>query len=297
MKIKESKKRMFFLCFNYIFVGLVTLTCIIPILNVLAMSFSSAEYINSGKVGLLPKGFTLAAYQFVLKNEKFWIAAWVALKRVLIGVPINVILSLLIAYPLSKDEKQFPARKYYSWFFIVTMVFSGGLVPTYILVNNLKLMDTIWALILPTSVNVFNTLVLMNFMRGIPKPLEEASMLDGAGQFTIMVKVFLPLAKPAIATVTLFNLINHWNSWYDGLLYNNYVEHYPLQTYLQSVINSVTDMNLLQTNVNDMLLRQAVTGRNLSAAQIFISVVPIIIIYPYLQKYFTTGLVMGSVKE
>jgi len=297
MKIKESKGRRVFIAVNYLFVGIVTISCIIPIINVLATSFSSAQYINAGSVSLIPKGFTTAAYRFVLQNPKFWASVWVTVKRVLIGVPLNVIMSILIAYPLSKDEKQFPARKYYSWFFVITMIFSGGMVPTYILVNKLNLMDTVGALVLPTAVNVFNTLILMNFMRGIPKPLEEACMLDGAGQFTILWKVFLPLSKPAIATVTLFNLINHWNSWYDGLLYNNYVDHYPLQTYLQSMIQSVTDMNLLQTNINDMMLRQSVTGRNLSAAQIFISVIPILVIYPYLQKYFTSGLVMGSVKE
>ncbi|MDY3919958.1 MAG: carbohydrate ABC transporter permease [Candidatus Limivivens sp.] len=297
MKIKESKGRRAFLVCNYIFVGLITISCLIPILNILATSFSSPEFINAGKVGLLPKGFTTSAYQFVLKNAKFWKALAITFERVLIAVPVNVGLSILVAYPLSKDELRFPARKYYAWFFIITMVFSGGVVPTYILISKMKLMDTIWALIMPTAVNVFNTLVLMNFMRGLPGALEEASMLDGAGQWTIMTRVYLPLCKPALATITLFNLINHWNSWYDGLLYNNYVENYPLQTYLQSLITSAQNLNLLQSDIKDMAMRQMITGRNLSAAQIFISIVPIMLVYPWLQKYFTTGLVMGSVKE
>lgn len=297
MKIKESKARKAFLIFNYIFIGLITLTCIAPILNLLAMSFSSAEFIKAGEVTFWPKGFTLKAYQFVLQTGDFWRAAFVSVKRVLIGVPLNLLLSVLLAYPLSKDEKQFPARKYYSWFFVVTMVFNGGVVPTYLLVNGLGLMDSLWSLILPTAVNVFNTLVLMNFMRGLPRALEEACMLDGASQLDILVKVYLPLSKASLATITLFNLINHWNSWYDGLLYNNYMSNYPLQTYLQNMISSLATSSILSSNMQDAVMKMAVTGRNLSAAQIFISIIPVMCVYPMLQKYFTTGLVMGSVKE
>lgn len=297
MKIKETKSRKLFILCNYLFIGAVTVSCLIPIINILATSMSSAEYINAGEVGLWPKGFTLYAYQYVLENIRFWRALAISGLRIVIAVPVSVALSILIAYPLSKDGKDFPERKYYSWFFIVTMIFSGGMIPTYLLVNQLKLMDTIWALVLPYAVNVFNTLVLMNFMRGIPKPLEEASKLDGAGPLVILLKVYLPLCKPALATITLFNLVNHWNSWYDGLLYNNYIEHYPLQTYLQSLITSAQNMSLLQSDIKDMAMKQLITGRNLSAAQLFIAVLPIMLIYPYLQKYFTTGLVMGSVKE
>lgn len=297
MKIKETKARRVFIVCNYILIAFITISCAIPVVNILATSFSSPEFINSGQVGLWPRGFTTYAYQFVLENERFWTALQVSGMRVLIAVPLSVLMSLLIAYPLSKDTDAFPKRKYYSWFFIITMIFSGGLVPTYLLINSLNLFDTIWALVLPSAVNVFNTLVLMNFMRGIPKPIEESCKLDGAGHFTILFKIYLPLCKPAIATITLFNLINHWNSWYDGLLYNNYTENYPLQTYLQSLITSAQNINLLQSGINDMVMRQFVTGRNLSAAQLFIAIIPIMIIYPYLQKYFTTGLVLGSVKE
>lgn len=297
MSIKKSRYRRIFVVCNYIFISFITITCLVPIINILATSFSSPEYINAGKVSLAPKGFTLSAYQFVLGNAKFWKSLVITLKRVAIAVPVNVMLSILVAYPLSKDQTVFPERKYYAWFFIVTMVFSGGVVPTYILVSKLKLLDTVWALILPTAVNVFNTLVLMNFMKGLPKALEEAAMLDGAGQLTIMGKIYLPLCKPSLATIILFNLLNHWNSWYDGLLYNNYVDNYPLQTYLQTLITSAQNLNLLQSDIKDLAIRQMITGRNLSAAQIFIAIVPIMMVYPWLQRYFTTGLIMGSVKE
>ena len=183
-------------------IALITVSCIVPIVNVLATSFSSAEYINAGQVGLLPKGFTTAAYQFVLQDSRFWRSVWVTVERMLIAVPVNLIFTILVAYPLSKPENEFRHRKYYVAYFMVTMLFNGGLVPTYLLVYNLHLLDTIWALVLPGAVNVFNAIILMNFFRGLPKEIEESALIDGAGQFTILRKIILPLSKPSIATIT-----------------------------------------------------------------------------------------------
>ena len=218
-------------------------------------------------------------------------------ERIVIGIPLNIGLSILIAYPLSKSELVFRERKIYVTFFLITMIFSGGMVPTYLLVYNLKMIDTIWALVLPGAVNVFNTIVLMNFFRNLPKAIEESALVDGAGHLTIMMKIFLPLSKPSIATITLFSLINNWIAWFDGLLYNNFTEHYPLQTYLQTTITSSTEVNKVVNNIEDMMLRQSVTARSLTAAKIFIAIVPLMCAYPFLQKHFATGLVMGSVKE
>lgn len=281
---------------NYIFIGVITASCLIPIVHIFALSFSAKVYINSGAVGLLPKGFNVFAYRFVVENSRFWKALNHTLLRVVLAVPLSVCFSIMVAYPLSKDTYVFPARKRYTWFFVITMIFNGGLVPNYLLILHLGLMDTIWALVLPSSVNVFNTLVLMNYMRSLPGALVEAANLDGAGEFTVLLKVVLPLCKPAIATITLFNLLNHWNSWYDGLLYNNYVVNYPLQTYLQSIITSAQNLSLLQSDIKDMMMKTSVTGRNLSAAQLFVSIIPVLLIYPYLQRYFTKGLMLGSVK-
>lgn len=294
---KTSLSRKIFQIINVVVISIITISCLVPILNVLATSFSSAEYINAREVTLLPKGFTTAAYQFVLKDSRFWKSVLVSARRIVIGIPINLFLTILMAYPLSKSEEVFPKRKYYVLFFLITMLFSGGLVPTYLLVYNLNMLDTIWALVLPGAVNVFNTLILMNFFRNLPKAIEESALIDGASQFTIMWKIFIPLSKPSIATITLFSLINNWNAWFDGLLYNNYSTNYPLQTYLQTTLAASSEVNKLMGNIEDMLLRQAVTGRNLNAAKIFIAIVPLMCVYPFLQKYFATGLVMGSVKE
>lgn len=294
-KIKKTKGRRLFLTINYTVVALITLSCIIPLLNLLANSFSSSQAIIENKVGLLPVEFTLKAYNYVLGNAEFWTSVIVSFKRVLIGVPLNVLLIILVAYPLSKSELVFPSRKYYVAFMLVVMLFNGGLMPTYFIVAKTKLIDTIWSMILPGAVPIFSCIVLMNFFRGIPEELEESARLDGANQFQILIKIFLPLSKPSIATVTLFSLIGHWNSWFDGLIYSNYTQHYPLQSYLQTLVTSTTEA--LQTNdLKAIMELTQVNDTNMKAAQIFISIIPLMVVYPFLQKYFTAGLTLGSVK-
>lgn len=294
-KIKKSTGRKIFLCLNYVIVAIITLTCVIPLLNLLAMSFSSSQAIIENKVSLIPVDFTTKAYQYVLKNKEFWTSAVVSLKRVLIGVPLNVIMTMLVAYPLSKSEKVFPERKYYVAFMLTVMLFNGGLMPTYFIVAKTGLIDTIWSLVIPGAVPVFSCIVLMNFFRGIPEELEESARLDGANQFQILIKIFLPLSKPSIATVTLFSLVGHWNSWFEGLIYSNYTRNYPLQSYLQTLVVSTTE-TLRTSDLKTIMELTQVNDTNMKAAQIFISIIPLMLVYPFLQKYFTTGLTLGSVK-
>lgn len=296
MKEYKSKGRVVFNIFNYIFISFMMLSCLVPLIHILALSFSGAAYTDSNMVTLIPKGFTLAAYKYVMKNEMFWRAFGITLTRLVIGVPLGLLLTILAAYPLSKEEHYFPARKIYMWLFMFVMIFNAGLVPTYLLVKDLNLMDTIWALVLPMGVNVFNIVLMMNFFRGIPREIEESALVDGARQHTILWKLYLPLAKPSIATITLFTFMGHWNSWMDGRIYMNSTSNYPLQTYLQNVLQSSDQVLLNSNNMQSIVERMAVSGQNLRAAQLFISMVPLLLIYPFLQKYFTTGLVMGSVK-
>lgn len=294
-KIKLSTGRKIFLAADIIIILLLAVFCLLPIINLLAFSFSSSKAIIDNEVTLFPVQFTTQAYSYVLQNSKFWQSVSVSFLRVGIGVPVNVILTILVAYPLSKSAQQFPARKYYVAFMLFVMLFNGGLMPSYFIVAKTKLIDTIWALILPGAVPVFNCIVLLNFFRGLPGELEESAKLDGAGQGTIMTKIFLPLSKPAIATITLFSLINHWNAYFDGLIYSNHTQNYPLQSYLQTLVVSTTD--LIKNGDMEALMKLAsVNDVNLRAAQIFISIIPLMVIYPLLQKYFTTGLVLGSVK-
>lgn len=294
-KVKMSTGRKIFTIFNYIIVTVITLSCIIPILNVLAISFSSDVAIIGNKVGLYPVDFTLKAYQYVLNNLKFWVSALVTLKRVALGIPMNLLMTMLVAYPLSKSELMFPARKYYVTYMLFVMLFNGGLMPTYFIVAKTGLVDTIWALILPSGVPIFSAILMMNFFRGIPEELEDSARLDGANQFQIMTKIYLPLSKPSIATVSLFSLIAHWNSYFDGLIYANHTENYPLQSYLQTIVVSTAEAAQTK-DLKELLALTSVNDTNMQAAQIFISLVPLMLVYPFLQKYFTAGLTLGSVK-
>ena len=180
-------------------------------------------------------------------------------------------------------------------FFFIVFIFGGGLIPWYILMANLGLFDTIWALVLPLSTPVMSLVILMNFIREIPKEMEEAAMIDGAGHFRILVQILLPVLKPALATIGLFAFVHHWNSWVDGMLFMKQSANVPLQTYLQTLLVSMRD--IMRTSGGDYLrLLQMMSEQTGRAAQLFLGLVPMLMVYPFLQKYFTKGLVMGSVK-
>ena len=224
----------------------------------------------------------------------FWKSLAVSGLRILLAVPFSMIVCVLAAFPLSRLEHEFPARKFYIWVFVVPMLIGGGLIPSYMVVRDTGLIDSIWALILPYTVNVFNTILLMNFFRSLPKELEEAAYVDGATHWKVLRLIILPVSKPVLATVILYVIVNHWNSWFDGLIYMNSPDNYPLQTYLQTQVVSTNLMAL--ESLRDVRQIGMISDRTGKAAQIFLAAVPVLLIYPFLQKYFTTGIVMGSVK-
>lgn len=291
----ETRGVKIFRIFNYFFITIVSLTCFLPLLNTLAVSFSSPSVVATGKVYFWPKEFTTMAYEFAMQNGKFLRALQVSVLRCVLGVAINLTMMVMTAYPLSKAKKRFSARNFYMTFYVITMLFGGGLIPYYILVTRLGLINSIWSLVLPLSVPVYNMVILMNFMRGLPQELEEAAMIDGAGQFRILFSIILPVLKPALATVGLFSFVYHWNDWFTGALFMNDPRNYPLQTYLQTLLTNFNDM-LRQSGSNYYELLARMNEQTGRAAQLFLALIPTLIIYPFLQKYFTTGLVMGSVK-
>ena len=297
-KTKTSPSRKLFLVINYLVLTIVSLMCILPFINLLAISFSDKTAVAANAVSFWPVGFNTAAYEFILGNDQFLRALWISVQRTVLGVLVNIILIILTAYPLSKSTQDFRLRNVFSWFFVVTILFSGGLIPTYMVVKYTGLMDTIWALVLPGAVQVFNMLVVMNYMRSLPKELEEAAYIDGAGHFQTLFNVILPVCTPTLATVTLFSFVGHWNSWYDGMIYMNTVDKYPLQTYLQTIVINPEAFFRNATNISAELgnFLNLVSARTTNAAQLFLATIPILCVYPFLQKYFTTGLVMGSVK-
>ena len=295
MVYKTTGRRVFVAC-NAVVIALLTVVCVLPVWTILCYSFSSSAAVSGGQVTFWPVDFTIAPYRFVMTNERFWRAFGITCYRIALGVPVTMLMTVLAAYPLSKSVRAFKARKYYIVFFLIPMLFSGGLIPGYILIYNLGLLDSIWSLILPGAVPIGNVVLLMNFFRSLPDEIEEAALIDGAGYWKVLYRIILPLSVPSLATVCLFTLLGHWNAWFDGLLYMNRQEYYPLQSYLQTLIVDSRQLMKLTNNLEDLVARLQVSGQNLRAAQIFISMVPILCVYPFMQRYFTSGLVMGSVK-
>lgn len=293
--IARSTGEKIFNVVNYFIVIIVCIICALPIIHILAVSLSSNHYVSAARVGLIPMGFTLEAYEFAFLSGRFMQAFWVSVQRVVLGVGLNMILMILTAYPLSKSVSQFSARNYYMAFFAITMIFGGGLIPFYILIVNLGMLDSIWSLVLPGGLPVFSMIILMNFIRGLPPELEEAALIDGAGYFTVLFRIMLPVLKPALATVALFAFVFHWNEWLTGLLFMNDPNNYPLQTYLQTLLTNFREL-MRQLGAEQMQLIARMNERTGRAAQLFLGMIPILLIYPFLQKYFTKGLVIGSVK-
>lgn len=294
--MKPTKGQRIFAVFNYILLTLLALLCLLPMLNIVALSFSSRNMVNAGAVTFFPKEFTISSYLYMLQKSGLIPALLVTVKRLVLGVVLNLVMTISVAYPLSKSEKHFKSRKFYVAFFLITMIFNGGIIPTYLVIKQFNMLDTIWALILPNSVTMFYVLLMLNFFRGIPDEIEEAAVVDGAGWLTILLKIYLPLSLPSLATVTLFIIVGHWNEWFDGMIYNNHTDNYPLMTFLQyHVLNFKTsDLRPEQIAANPALAD--LEGRSIKSAGIVLCTLPVLVFYPFLQKYFVTGITVGSVK-
>lgn len=277
----------------YLTVIFMTMCCLFPLLNMVAISFSDKAAASANMVGLVPVDFTTSAYKTLLGESQFWVSFWISIKRVFLGTIINMILTILLAYPLSKSKREFKGHEVYMYIVIFAMLFSGGMIPIYLTIKSYGLLNSIWALILPGAVPVFNVILLMNFFKGVPKSLEEAAAIDGASKLTILLKIYLPISMPALATIILFCIVNHWNDFFSGLVYMNKTSMYPLQTYIQQL-----SVDMSQITDPEQLKRFAqVSNKTLDAAKIVVSTIPLLIIYPFLQKYFVSGIVIGAVKE
>lgn len=285
----NRKKMTLFNYVNGVFLLLLVIVCILPILHVIALSLSERIEAVAGNVTFYPIGFTLEAYRYVMEDSQFWTSLRVTLTRVLIGVPTNILLVVMTAYPLSKANSRFHARTFFSWLFVITMLFGGGTIPTYIVISKLGLMNTIWALTLPGAMNVSYMILIMNFFRGIPTEIEDAAVIDGANQLQILFRVYLPMSMPSLATIILFATVANWNCWMDGYMYMNTPDKYPLQTYLATILmESKNNVETLMTP--EQLIRMAkVSEKTIEAAQIFLAALPIMCVYPFLQKYYTKG--------
>ncbi|MBD5476594.1 MAG: carbohydrate ABC transporter permease [Lachnospiraceae bacterium] len=270
--------------------------CLLPLLNILAISLSGSAAVSANRVGVLPVDFTLTAYNKILSDGQFWRSFMISVIRVALALALNLAVTIPMAYAMTRTKKEFGARNIYMNLLIFAMLFNGGMIPTYILVRNLGLLNSIWSLVLPGALPIFNVIMLMNFFLGIPRSLEEAAFIDGATPFQVLIKIMVPCAKPSIATVSLFSIVGSWNDFFSGLIYMQKVENYPIMTYIQSL--NVDIQELLKGGATSSVLENVteLSNRNLNAAKIVVAVIPLLIIYPVLQKYLIGGMVMGSVK-
>lgn len=278
--------------FAYASLALFTLLVALPIINLIAVSLSGANSVTAGMVGLWPKDFQTDAFTYVLKSKQFFISLRVSTYMMFAGSFLGVLLAVMAAYPLSKPK--LPYRKPLLLAFVFTMMFSGGVVPQYLLIHELKLLNTVWAVIFPSITNVFNLLLVKNFFENLPEEIEESAKIDGASQRVILFKIFLPIAKPVIATIFLFYAVALWNEYFLSRLYYTNMSIAPLQVYLRTVIFEAMDPSGAFRLSNGSLVN--LSSLSIINATIILSMIPMVILYPMLQRYFTKGIVVGSVK-
>lgn len=294
MKKKNGlKKATLFDYVNTILLIAIAVIGICPFLHLIAVSFSSGNMTSQYLVGLYPREFSVEAFKEVFQDTRMLKAVNISILRVFLGTVITMTLTILTAYPVSLPQREFGARKFYVVYMVITMMFSGGLIPDYILKSELNMINSIWVLVIPGAIPISNVILIMNFFRGIPTSIREAAMIDGANDFRSLIQIYIPLSLPCFATLTTFCIIGHWNAWFDGMLFMRNADLYPLQTFLQAKIASINNIKNNQ-DVEQMLL---VSNRSLMYAYIGLSCIPIMLVFPILSKYVKSGLVLGSVKE
>jgi putative aldouronate transport system permease protein len=286
----KNKGRLFDV-FNYIFLMLVGCLMVFPLLHVLAKSFSSTHAINAGEVKLFPVDWTLMNYQVILGDTSIWRAFMVSIFITVVGTLINLILTASLAYPLSRSE--YTMRKGVLILILITMIFHAPLIPNYMVIKNLHLIDSLWVLIIPSAISAYNLFIMRSFFSALPTELIDSARMDGAGELRTMWSVILPLSKPVMATMGLFYAVSHWNSYSSALYFINTRALYPLQLRLREIVlsNDLGQAGSLLENVNE------VSPAGVQMAVIVVSVIPIIIVYPFLQKYFIKGMLIGSIKS
>ena len=278
--IKENR---IFNIINVAVLVVISLVCFLPFLNVISVALSTAGY----DINFTPKGFTFYNFQYVFTDPGFWRALAVSFFVVIVGTALSVMVMFSAAYALSKPD--FPGRKGIMVFFIITMIFSGGMVPNYIVVRELGLTGSPWALILPSVVQTYNLILIRSYLEGLPAELEESASIDGANSLQTMFKILLPVSMPCVASVSLFTAVTFWNNYTSALLYLGTSEKwYPLSLYILNYIQTPPDV----LDVGKEVIQKA----NIEAAMIVVSIIPILLIYPFVLKYFTKGVTVGAVK-
>ncbi|KRE44868.1 carbohydrate ABC transporter permease [Paenibacillus sp. Soil522] len=274
----------------------ISLLCILPIWYTLMVSLSQKSAAAAGIVSVWPIGFNLNSYMQIMKDAVFFNSFWVSIQRVVLGASLSFVVTVFMAYPLSKSTKEFRLRNVLMWILVFMMLFSGGLIPLYQTVKAYGLIDSVWVLVLSGGLPMFNVILVLNFFRNLPKELEESAFVDGAGPWYTLIKLIIPLSVPVLATVTLFSIVSHWNEFFSGLVFMTKPDNYPLQTYIQQMVVQM-DLTTINNDPETLKRLNELSNQTLNAAKIFIAMIPILVIYPFLQRFFVHGITLGSVKE
>lgn len=277
--------------FNIVFLGIIGLSMVLPLIHIVAQSLSNSVAINAGKVSFWPVGFTLGSYKLILQDPSIWIGFRNSVFITVFGTIINLMLTSMLAYPLSRPEYLY--RKSILILVLFTLVFSAPLIPNYLLVKQLGLLDTLWALLLPMAISSFNLFIMRSFFMNLPNELIDAAKIDGCGEFRIFFKIVLPLSKPAMATMGIIYAVAHWNRYADAVFYISDRALIPLQVRLREIV--FTDQFGQSDVISDQLLTLSPEG--IKMAVIVVATLPIMCIYPFLQKHFIQGMLVGSIKS
>lgn len=291
MSLKKKKKWTIGTIVNYLLLTLLAFICLYPFLNVLAYSVSGYNAVLSNRVTFYPVDFTLDAYKQILGRTQIWMAMRTTVIITAAGTLLSLVLTVFAAYALSRQD--LPGRKIFTVIILFTMYFGGGMIPTFLVVKGVGLYDTLGALFIPQSINVFNFIVMRTFFRNLPESLEEAARIDGASHMQSLVKIIIPLSLPILATIGLFYAVGYWNSYFDALLYIESPEKYTLQLRLRGLLFG-EELNNSGANLEG--IGTQVMTQSLKMATVAVSTIPILIVYPWLQKYFVKGVMIGSVK-
>lgn len=276
---------------NVILMILFIATIIIPFVYILSVSISDPQLVIRGQIWLFPKKITFISYQMVLKFQGFWLAYGNTAWYTIVGTAVGVLMTVISAYPLTK--RNLPGKNIYMIFLMITMYFGGGMIPFYLLLKDIHMLDTRWAIVLPGAVAVYYIIVVRTFIQGLPDSLMESAKIDGASDIAILIKIVIPLSKAVIAVITLYYAVGQWNSYMPALLYLNRSELYPVQVILQRILISVQGNKALEGVVDTQ--RQAL-GMGIRYGMIIITIAPILCVYPFIQKYFVKGVLIGSIK-
>ncbi|WP_028549545.1 carbohydrate ABC transporter permease [Paenibacillus sp. UNC451MF] len=287
---KTSNAETIFRAFNSCFLVIIAFLMIYPFWELLIVSISPAVEASKTGLKLIPRGFTLEAYRTVFESKTIGYGYFNSIFRTVVGTSITVFLCFCTAYPLAK--KMLPARNAFTIYYLIPMFFGGGLIPNFLLIKSLGLLDTIWALIIPSLLSTFQILIMRNFIMSIPESLEESALVDGASFFMILLRIIIPLSMPIFATIALWEAVGHWNAWFDAMIYTRSNHNVVLQLLLRRVLIEHNNEGITDSLQGD----EGIITKTMEAATVLVTIGPVVLMYPFLQKYFIKGVLVGSLK-